>query len=78
MARAVSLDDDARSGGDNFYFGPRNDYSAPLHANVQLNSAGWISREDKQTTSGRTYKVNRRVKVREQNPLHVSKPASWS
>jgi hypothetical protein len=77
MARAVSSDDDARSGGDNFYFGSRNDYSAPLHANVQLNSAGWINREDKQTTCGRTYKVNRRVKVREQNPQHVSKPASW-
>jgi hypothetical protein len=77
-ARAVSSTDDSRVGGDNSYFGPRNDYSAPLHANVQLNSAGWINREDRQTTSGRTYKVNRRVKVREQNPEYVSKPASWA
>lgn len=76
-ASAVRSTDDSCSGGDSSYFGPRNDYSAPLHAKVQLNSAGWISREDRQTTDGRTYKVNRRVKVREQSPKYVSKPASW-
>jgi hypothetical protein len=75
--RALRSTDDARTGGDSSYFGPRNDYSAPLHAKVQLNSAGWINREDRQTSGGRTYKVNRRVKVREQNPTYVNKPASW-
>jgi hypothetical protein len=75
--RAVRPSDNSRSGGDNSYFGPHNDYSTPLHVKVQLNSAGWISREDRQTSGGRTYKVNRRVKVREQNPTYVNKPASW-
>ena len=77
-ARAVRSTDESHTGGDNSYFGPRNDYSAPLRANVQLNSAGWIRREDKQTVNGRTYKVNRRLKVREANLLYVSKPESWS
>jgi len=76
--RAERSTDESHTGGDNSYFGPRNDYSAPLQANVQLNSAGWISREDKQTTKGRTYKVNRRLKVREANPRYMSKPESWS
>lgn len=63
---------------DNSYFGPRKEYSLPLEAKVQLNSAGWISREDRLTTNGRTYKVNRRIKVREKYPKYISKPASWS
>ncbi len=66
------------AGGDNSYFGPRNNYSVPLRAKVNLNSAGWIRREDKETIGGRTYKVNRRLKVREKNPRYVSKPVSWS
>jgi len=77
-ARAVRSTDESHTGGDNSYFGPRNDYNAPLQANVQLNSAGWIRREDKHTVSGRTYKVNRRLKVREVSPHYVSKPESWS
>jgi len=77
-ARAVRSTDESHTDGDNSYFGPRNNYSAPLQANVQLNSAGWIRREDKQTVSGRTYKVSRRLKVREVNPHYMSKPESWS
>lgn len=77
-AIAVRSQFDSQNGDDNSYFGPMNKYSVPLQAKVQLNSAGWIRREDRQTVSGRTYKVNRRLKVRVQNPVYVSKPASWS
>jgi len=69
---------DLNAESDNSYFGPRNQYSLPLEAKVQLNSAGWISREDRLTTNGRAYKVNRRIKVREKYPKYISKPASWS
>ncbi len=69
---------DVKSKRDNSYLGPRNDYSAPLQAKVHLKSEGWIRREDRMTTGGRTYKVNRRLKVREQKPEYVSKPKSWA
>ena len=75
LARARA---DIKSERDNSYLGPRNDYSAPLQAKVHLKSEGWIRREDRMTTGGRTYKVNRRLKVREQNPEYVSKPKSWA
>lgn len=65
-------------GEDNSYYGPRDKYAAPLHAKVQLQSAGWLHREDKTELHGSVYKVTRRLKVREKNPKYVSKPASWS
>ena len=77
-ACAVRAHTDSQTARDNAYFGPMKNYSEPLQTKVQLNSAGWIRREDKQTVSGRTYKVNRRIKLREANPKYVSKPASWS
>lgn len=75
---AVRSHADLNPESDNSYFGPRKEYSPPLEAKVQLNSAGWISREDRLTSNGRTYKVNRRIKVREKYPKYISKPASWS
>ncbi len=77
-ACAVRAHADLQTARDNAYFGPMKNYSEPLQTKVQLNSAGWIRREDIQTVSGRTYKVNRRIKLREANPKYVSKPASWS
>jgi hypothetical protein len=64
-------------GNDNSYFGSRNEYSAPLKPKVRLNSAGWLSRKDERKFGGNTYKVQRRLKVRESNPKHVSKPTGW-
>ncbi len=77
-ACAVRAHTDSQTARDNAYFGPMNEYSVPVQTRVQLNSAGWIRREDRQTVGGRTYKVSRRIRVREQNPKYVSKPASWS
>ncbi len=62
---------------DASYYGPRNIYSAPSHARVRLPSAGWLRREDSHSEIGGTYKVTRRLKVREKNPKIESKPASW-
>ena len=62
---------------DASYYGPRNKHSAPSHPRVQLPGVGWLRREDSISTAGRTYKVTRRLKVREINPKILSKPASW-
>ena len=62
---------------NNSYIGPRNEYSAPLHVNVDLPSFGWINREDRPSKDGKTYKVTRRVRTREKNPKHVNRPSNW-
>lgn len=76
-ARAKRSAAESNTGKNNSYIGPRNEYSAPLHANVDLPSFGWIQREDKPLQDGTSYKVTRRVRTREKSPKHVNRPSSW-
>jgi len=62
---------------DNSYYGPRNQYSTSTQAKVFMPNAGWINREDKTALNCNSYKVTRRLKIREKFPNIVSKPTSW-
>ena len=75
--RAKRLAAERNTAKNNSYIGPRNEYSAPLHTDVNLPVTGWINREDKPSKDGTSYKVTRRVRTREKNPKHVNRPTSW-